>query len=360
MDNPNIEKMHVDNENKAEQGRSSKVKFYGQIGEFYAIWIVNVLLTILTLGIYSAWAKVRTERYFKANTEIDGHRLSYLAQPLQILKGRVIALLIFIAFYFITGFSAIGAVILVIFYLFLMPWILCKSIKFSMQMIGYRNIRFNFHGQYGQAFLVFMLYPILSVFTFYLTMPLVLKSVDKFIYNNISYGDKALSTNLKASTYYKASFGAVFIAIIFFTVSIGLLGLDMSNLIGEDGQMAISVQLLMMATYLAVFIVAGAFYTKVIRNHLYDNSEIANIASFKSEVTLASLVFLNATNLLALICTIGLALPWVKIRNANFYSNVTEVTVYAGANEVIADQNDNASAIGDEISEVFDFDIALT
>ncbi|RYZ95608.1 MAG: DUF898 family protein, partial [Proteobacteria bacterium] len=32
------------------------LEFRGQAGEFFRIWIVNTLLTILTLGIYSAWA----------------------------------------------------------------------------------------------------------------------------------------------------------------------------------------------------------------------------------------------------------------------------------------------------------------
>jgi len=38
--------------------------FTGKGGEYFRIWIVNICLTILTLGIYSAWATVRTRRYF--------------------------------------------------------------------------------------------------------------------------------------------------------------------------------------------------------------------------------------------------------------------------------------------------------
>ena len=35
------------------------VRFVGTGSEYFRIWIVNLLLTIVTLGIYSAWAKVR-------------------------------------------------------------------------------------------------------------------------------------------------------------------------------------------------------------------------------------------------------------------------------------------------------------
>ncbi len=41
----------------AAQARSSRINFSGRGSEFFGIWIVNVLLSILTLGIYSAWAK---------------------------------------------------------------------------------------------------------------------------------------------------------------------------------------------------------------------------------------------------------------------------------------------------------------
>ena len=34
-------------------------RFHGNGAEYFRIWIVNFLLTLLTLGVYSAWAKVR-------------------------------------------------------------------------------------------------------------------------------------------------------------------------------------------------------------------------------------------------------------------------------------------------------------
>jgi Zn-dependent protease with chaperone function len=54
-------------------------EFRGRAGEYFGIWIVNVLLSIITLGIYSAWAKVRRLRYFYGNTWLDGHNFEYHA-----------------------------------------------------------------------------------------------------------------------------------------------------------------------------------------------------------------------------------------------------------------------------------------
>ena len=56
----------------ASQPAVERFQFTGKTGEYFGIWIVNLFLTIVTLGIYSAWAKVRKKRYFYANTIIDG------------------------------------------------------------------------------------------------------------------------------------------------------------------------------------------------------------------------------------------------------------------------------------------------
>ena len=43
-------------------GYSARLTFDGPAAEYFRIWIVNLLLTLLSLGVYSAWAKVRKAR----------------------------------------------------------------------------------------------------------------------------------------------------------------------------------------------------------------------------------------------------------------------------------------------------------
>ena len=50
--------------NTAQDARTAPVEFTGNAGEYFKIWIVNIALTVVTLGVYSAWAKVRKLRYF--------------------------------------------------------------------------------------------------------------------------------------------------------------------------------------------------------------------------------------------------------------------------------------------------------
>lgn len=70
-------------------------QFDGSAREYFRIWIVNLALSILSLGIFSAWAKVRTQRYFYGCTRLAGVPFEYLAKPLPILKGRIIAVFLF-------------------------------------------------------------------------------------------------------------------------------------------------------------------------------------------------------------------------------------------------------------------------
>jgi uncharacterized membrane protein YjgN (DUF898 family) len=62
--------------------------FSGSGKEYFRIWIVNLFLTVATLGIYSAWAKVRRLRYFDRNTHLAGAVFDFRGDPKAILRGR--------------------------------------------------------------------------------------------------------------------------------------------------------------------------------------------------------------------------------------------------------------------------------
>jgi hypothetical protein len=47
-------------------------EFGGSGLEYFKIWLVNGILTILTLGIYSAWAKVRRKKYIYGSVRLKG------------------------------------------------------------------------------------------------------------------------------------------------------------------------------------------------------------------------------------------------------------------------------------------------
>jgi uncharacterized membrane protein YjgN (DUF898 family) len=66
------------------------IQFTANGSDYFPIWITNLLLTIVTFGIYGPWAKVRREKFFHQHTIIDGDALDYHGNPVKILIGRII------------------------------------------------------------------------------------------------------------------------------------------------------------------------------------------------------------------------------------------------------------------------------
>src|SRR5690349_21748350 len=117
-------------------------EFRGSGGEYFRIWIVNLLLTIVTLGIYSAWAKVRKMQYFYRNTRLDGAVFDYHGRPWAILKGRLIVLVLAVAYNVSFKFSLVAGLIAALVFAAAMPWLLAQSQRFRLHNSSYRALRF--------------------------------------------------------------------------------------------------------------------------------------------------------------------------------------------------------------------------
>ena len=126
--------------------------FSGEAGEYFGIWFVNNILTFITLGIYSAWAKVRNTQYFYGNTELAGGNFDFTASPWKILRGRIIAAGLF-ALYLYSDYSTSKAAtiifaILVIGYFLFAPVITIWMLSFRLRHSQWRGINFRFSRDY--------------------------------------------------------------------------------------------------------------------------------------------------------------------------------------------------------------------
>src|SRR6478735_5593208 len=92
-------------------------------GEYFRIWIVNLLLTILTLGIYSAWAKVRKLRYFYGSTKLAGSSFEYHGKPIQILKGRLIAAALILPYMILNSVKPLYSIPFLILFILATPFL---------------------------------------------------------------------------------------------------------------------------------------------------------------------------------------------------------------------------------------------
>ena len=126
--------------------------FTGTGAEYFRIWVVNAVLSIVTIGIYSAWAKVRKSSYFLRNTRLLGDGFEFTADPLAILRGRLIALALLGFYTFAYDFSLAVGLVASLTLLMLAPLLFASAMSFRLRNTRWRAMRFAFTATRGDAY----------------------------------------------------------------------------------------------------------------------------------------------------------------------------------------------------------------
>lgn len=204
--------------------KQTPIVFKGDAGDYFGIWIVNVLLSMCTLGIYSAWAKVRRKKYFYNNTLIDGVGFDYHADPIAILKGRLIAFVFFAIYMVVSGMSPVFGAVLALILTACMPWIIVRGMVFNARNTSHRGLRFDFDAKTTEAALVFIVYPILIVLSLGFALPFFIQRTNQFFINHHKFGTSHFQMNALVKDFYMVYlklFGALLILGIILSVSMG-------------------------------------------------------------------------------------------------------------------------------------------
>jgi len=319
------------------------LEFTGRGGEYFGIWIVNILLTIVTLGIYSAWATVRNNQYFYGNTRLDDSSFQYLANPITILKGRLIALAVLVAYVAMANLYIEAAVVFGVAFIFVTPWIMTRSLRFAAINSAYRNIRFDFQGKYGEAFMLAFVWPILNLLCLTLLTPLVLKKTHAFIANGSRYGTTPFELNASTKVYYLL-FGKALLMIAGFAVA--------AFLASRAGIPALAAVIAGVG-YLTLF----GFFMAGIANLFLNSTQLAD-HSFESELKPAQMVWIYLSNSLLVVLTLGLFTPWAKVRMARYRASCTSMVISGDLNHFVAAEQTRTSALGQELGDAFDVEFA--
>ncbi len=340
-----------------------RFSFTGSGSEYFRIWIVNLLLTIVTLGIYSAWAKVRRSRYFYNSTRVAASSFEYHGNAVAILKGRLVAVAFFAA-YNVTfavsesiGFAMLGVLILAT------PWLLWKSIQFKLYNSSYRGIRFGFRGTLGKVYFVYFLLPIMALFSLYLLAPFTHQRMKRFQHDESRFGATHFSFHASVGNFYKTYLigffifigGATAITLAFGGALIGLIAAGTGEKIDPS---AIGAAVLFgVAMYLWLFLFFPIFLT-MIQNLIWNNTGLAG-HRFKSEMKWTRMTFIAVTNIIGIILTCGLFMPFAQIRSMKYRIESMALMPDDSLDNFIADAQANASATGEGVADLLDFDMSL-
>jgi uncharacterized membrane protein YjgN (DUF898 family) len=337
--------------------------FSGRTGEYFGIWFVNLLLSILTLGIYSAWAKVRTERYFYGNTRLAGASFDYLASPIAILKGRLLAYAVVIALGVSSHFSPGLYLVLLLAVAVGMPALIVLGLRFRARNSAWRGVSFRFEGGKGEAYGPFMGWPILSSLTLSLLYPMSVRRQHEFVVENHRFGMHRFDFSADAGPYYVPYLivaglaVALFIGFAVMLAAVGISGVDG----GQSPEAAAALGFGMVATLVAFY--AGMFvlgiFIRVRYANLFWNSARLGEHRFESTLRVGEMLWIYFTNALAIVCTIGLAVPWAMVRLARYRAEHFSVLATGSIDDFAAGAAGRTPSFGEEMVDALDVGVEL-
>lgn len=340
------------------------MQFTGRGGEYFIIWIVNIALTLVTLGIYSAWAKVRTQRWFYGHTLLDNQAFSYLASPIQILKGRLIALAALVAYYAASFFSPLLAGVLMIAFLIATPWIVIASLRFNARQSAYRGLRFDFTGSMGEATRIYIGLSLLIIPTLGLILPYLAYRQIKFIADHTVYGQTA--THYQGSS--KPFWGVYLFAMVLMLLPMAIAGfgfyqiiqMQAAGLSKETAAAAAGTTIFagMLLFYLMLPVASAMIMARTA--NLFYNATTLGPVEFQSSQRARDLIWIFLSNLVLIAITLGIFIPWAKVRLARYRASRLSVFGPQNLGEFAAGQHQTQSATGAEVADLFDLNIGLT
>ena len=342
-------------------------EFRGRAGEYFGIWIANILLTVVTLGIYSAWAKVRRNRYFYGNSFIDGHSFDYHARGMQILIGRLIVFAFLIIMQVLSLLHPLAGLGLPLVVLLALPWLLSRGLRFSARVTSYRNIRFDFKGTPWGAFVSVILGGLVAFFSLGLLAPLASRWLYRYVFNNLRYGDRAFSTDPRIGKLYRAWLPAVLVTLIGLALAVGVgmllyaAGGAVEAVANED-EAPVQVIAAIYGTlipFLLVYAIASVLYRVGVRNVVLNATLLDGRHRLFSDMGRLRYLWIVASNLVLTVVTFGLLRPWAAVREQSYQMAHTGVAIDGDIGEIVAAIEETGSAATAEYLDIEGFDFGF-
>lgn len=337
--------------------RVVRPEFTGSAGEYFRIWIVNLFFTLITLGIYSAWAKVRKKRYFYGSTRLDGDSFDYFASPKTILKGRIVAVVVFVTYAFAAELYPAAAYAFWGAFVLILPWLVMRALTFNARNSAYRGLRFDFAATPGEAVRVYVGMPIVVGLTLGLAFPWYMARQKAFILAHHALGTTRFGCDVSAREFFGIYLLGFIILLALVVPAAGLMGFAMASQALPETFSWIGFvipALLMYAAYAVVY----AFIQARTTNLLWNGAHCPGI-QFTSTLAAGKLARLYVGNIIAIAATAGLLIPWAVIRTLRYRLENLAMHVRDESPHEANPQLERVGATGQELGDIFNLDLGL-
>ncbi len=330
--------------------------FHGNAREYFRIWIVNTFLTLITLGVFSAWAKVRKRRYLRGNTELLGHRFDYTADPRRLLIGNLIVVALFLTYaLFGAVYPALRILALALGVIFL-PWIIVRSLAFNAHNTMWRGLRFRFHPSLSAAVMIYLLKPLLIPLTLGLYYPAWARDAAEFRVSRHRLGTAYFRFHATRGPFYRAHLAAG--GIIF--VGLLLVGLATQLTVARNaGHVPTTAQLLpALLVYAALLFLAKHYAFARLFNPIWNGTRLDD-HRFKANLRSSRWLGLQFTNLGAILISCGLLYPWAVVRTTRYALSCLAFEPAGPIDSISRMGRGGGSAVGDTAAEFAGVDFGL-
>ena len=256
-----------------------------------------MFLTVITLGVYYFWAKVKVRKYLSSESEFEGDRFAYHGTGRELLVGFLKAVLFFgvpllilgILREFLVRTPVLRVVLELVIYtavFLLVPVAIVGARRYRLSRTSWREIRFSFRGRALDFIKLFVTGSALSSITFGLYYPFFDTRRHGFLVSQSYFGNQKFTFDGEG----RKLFGSFLLTILLSLPTLGLIWF---------------------------------WYQAKKRRYFWEHTSFATIR-FRSTVTGRRLFLLSVGNLVLLIVTLGFGFPWIMVRTVRFaYKYVT-------------------------------------
>jgi uncharacterized membrane protein YjgN (DUF898 family) len=384
----------------SEKIETSRIEFSGTGSEYFRIWIVNLLLMLVTFGIYYPWAKVRKIKYFYNNTHINGHALDFHAEPKKMLRGTLLVAVFFALYSQAMELSPIAGAIAILAFLALAPMLFRASMRFRLANTSWRGMRFRFTAKdLKEAYwsvvppLALFLLPGLfvafaqdgqtgdvaknnaamttagiTVLVFFgialLLLPYFFWRIKRYQHNHYAWGPLKSEYRSEVGATYKV-FGLTLLLTIGIVALFGIAmavispGLMRGGLRNNWGLIFLVAPVLVFLLIIAINIAPRAYLAASMQNLLWSRTGNPYFR-FKSELKIGKFMVLQFKNWLLVMITLGLYWPFAVMATKRMQLEAvtlkTRVSLDQLSDAARAREND---AAGDMAADIFGFDVGI-
>lgn len=303
-----------------------RLRFFGQGSTYFGIVALNVVLTLITLGLYYPWAKAAYRKYIWNESEFKGSRFVFNGTGKEMFKGFLIAYALLLGLYgaiVMTAFVSYGWIFFVLFYilmLVLIPFAVYGAWRYRVSRTSWRGIFFSFDGNFREFLKIFLPNLLLTILTLGIYGSWLRVKLQKYLFSHTRIGDLRLNFNGEGSTLFGINFLGIFLSVITLYI------------------------------YLPFFI-KNRFNFTVNNTSITDGEKLSFLKSDLKGGTSFKVLFVNA---LLLIFTVGLAFPWTFCRSMRMFFEHTMIPDHFDFDNLAQTDKNYKDATGDEMSDILD------